>query len=68
MPAIVCGNTAWLDRRRATPLSTYNLVQALLDAGLPAGVVNIVSGSGSQVGIEIIEVPTSEAVRINWIE
>jgi alpha-ketoglutaric semialdehyde dehydrogenase len=64
LPAIVCGNTCVIKPAQATPLSTYNLVQALLDAGLPAGVVNIVSGSGSQVGMPIVEHPDVTAISL----
>ena len=64
LPAIVCGNTCVIKPAQATPLSTYNLVQALLDAGLPAGVINIVSGSGSQVGMPIVEHPDVNAISL----
>src|SRR6202042_3150699 len=45
-PALVAGNTCVIKPAEDTPLSTYNLVQTLMDAGLPPGVVNIVSGLG----------------------
>ena len=64
LPAIVCGNTCVIKPAQATPLSTYNLVQALLDAGLPAGVVNIVSGSGGQVGMPLVEHPDVNAISL----
>jgi aldehyde dehydrogenase (NAD+) len=35
-------------------LSTYNLVQTLIEAGLPPGVVNIVSGFGPSAGAAIV--------------
>jgi aldehyde dehydrogenase (NAD+) len=54
-PALVCGNTCIIKPATDTPLSTYNLVQTLVDAGLPPGVVNIVSGSGSAVGAALVE-------------
>ena len=54
-PALVSGNTCVIKPATDTPLSTYNLVQALIDAGLPPGVVNIVAGSGSAVGTPLIE-------------
>ncbi len=50
MPALVSGNTVVLKPAQDTPLSVYNLVSALTQAGLPRGVVNVVSGSGSRVG------------------
>ena len=46
MPALVCGNTVVIKPAQDTPLSTYYLVQILEEAGLPAGVVNIVGGVG----------------------
>ena len=50
MPALVCGNTVVIKPAEDTPLSTYNLVQILIEAGLPPGVVNIVSGDGAGRG------------------
>ena len=46
LPAIVCGNTCVIKPAQDTPLSTFNLVRALTDAGLPKGVINVVSGFG----------------------
>ena len=62
LPAIVCGNTCVIKPATDTPLSTYNLVQALTDAGLPAGVVNIVSGGGSSAGAALVEHPDVRAI------
>jgi len=50
MPALVCGNTVVIKPAEDTPLSTYNLVKACEEAGIPAGVVNLVMGQGSVVG------------------
>ena len=49
-PALLCGNSAILKAAEDTPLSSYHLVQILTDAGLPAGVVNLVSGDGPNAG------------------
>ena len=49
-PAIVSGNTCVIKPAEDTPLSTVNLVRALIDAGLPPGVVNIVHGYGPESG------------------
>jgi len=49
-PALVSGNTVVLKPAEDTPLSSYHYVQALVDAGLPKGVVNIVSGDGPDAG------------------
>src|SRR6266851_4805304 len=50
MPALICGNTVVIKPAEDTPLSVYHLVQMLTEAGVPAGVVNLVSGSGRNVG------------------
>jgi acyl-CoA reductase-like NAD-dependent aldehyde dehydrogenase len=54
MPALVCGNTVVIKPAEDTPLSTYSLVQILSEAGLPRGVVNIVNGSGPEVGAPLV--------------
>jgi aldehyde dehydrogenase (NAD+) len=54
-PALVAGNTCVIKPAEDTPLSTYNLVQTLMDAGLPPGVVNIVSGLGPDAGAPLVE-------------
>jgi len=54
-PALVAGNTCVIKPASDTPLSVYNLVQTLVDAGLPPGVVNIVCGGGGAVGMAILE-------------
>ncbi len=61
-PALVAGNTCVIKPATDTPLSTYNLVQTLVDAGLPPGVVNIVCGSGSGAGAALVEHPHVRAV------
>ena len=62
LPALVCGNTCIIKPANDTPLSTLNLVQALVDAGVPPGVVNVVTGAGSQVGARIVEHPGVQAI------
>src|SRR6202035_4028602 len=54
-PALVCGNTCVIKPAEDTPLSTINLVTALMEAGLPKGVVNIVTGFGPDAGAPIVE-------------
>ena len=61
-PALVAGNTCVIKPATDTPLSTYNLVQTLADAGVPAGVINIVSGSGSDAGQALVEHPQVRAI------
>ena len=57
IPALVCGNTVVLKPAEDTPLSTYNLVQACEEAGIPPGVVNLVTGYGEDVGAPITNHP-----------
>jgi alpha-ketoglutaric semialdehyde dehydrogenase len=61
-PALVAGNTCIIKPSADTPLSTYNLVQALVDAGLPPGVVNIVCDTGSAAGSALVEHPDVRAI------
>ena len=61
-PALVAGNTCVIKPATDTPLSTYNLVQTLIDAGLPPGVVNIVSGTGSGAGQALVDHPGIRAI------
>jgi alpha-ketoglutaric semialdehyde dehydrogenase len=53
MPALVSGNTVVLKPAEDTPLSSYNLVQVLAEAGIPSGVVNLVSGDGPNAGAPV---------------
>jgi len=62
LPALVGGNTCVIKPATDTPLSVYNLVQTLVDAGLPPGVVNIVSGSGGATGNALVEHPDVRAI------
>ena len=50
MPALISGNTVVLKPAEDTPLSSYHLVQTLTEAGVPRGVVNLVSGDGPNAG------------------
>jgi acyl-CoA reductase-like NAD-dependent aldehyde dehydrogenase len=50
MPALISGNTVVLKPAEDTPLSAYHLVQVLMEAGVPRGVVNLVSGDGPNAG------------------
>ncbi len=61
MPALVCGNTVVMKPATDTPLSMYNLVKTLEDAGLPRGVVNYVTGGGGEVGNRLM---THEDVKV----
>jgi len=58
IPALVCGNTVVIKPAEDTPLSTYNLVKACEEAGIPPGVVNLVTGHGETVGAALTEHPS----------
>jgi acyl-CoA reductase-like NAD-dependent aldehyde dehydrogenase len=50
VPALVCGNTVVFKPATLTPLSAVNFVKILECAGVPRGVVNLVTGGGEEVG------------------
>jgi acyl-CoA reductase-like NAD-dependent aldehyde dehydrogenase len=54
-PAIAAGNTVVLKPAAATPLIACKLADILTEAGLPAGYLNIINGSGSETGEFLLE-------------
>src|ERR1043166_56581 len=64
MPALVCGNTVVIKPAEDTPLSTYNLVNACEEAGIPPGVVNLVMGQGSVVGKRLTSHPSLRLISL----
>src|SRR5947207_637508 len=63
-PALVAGNTCVIKPAQDTPLSTLNLVRALSDAGLPRGVVNVLTGFGSKIGAPLMEHPDVRGISL----
>jgi aldehyde dehydrogenase (NAD+) len=61
IPALVCGNTVVFKPASQTPLSAVNFVKVLEDAGIPKGVVNMVTGDGDEVGTPLT---THDVVRV----
>jgi alpha-ketoglutaric semialdehyde dehydrogenase len=57
LPALVAGNTAVFKPATDTPELAWHLASILEQAGLPAGVLNLVFGSGSQVGDPLVADP-----------
>jgi aldehyde dehydrogenase (NAD+) len=55
-PALACGNTVVLKPAETTPLTAMKLAEVIADAGLPEGVVNIVTGAGD-TGSSIVSHP-----------
>jgi aldehyde dehydrogenase (NAD+) len=61
-PALVGGNTAVIKPASLAPLSALRLVEALHEAGIPAGAINYVAGGGGTVGNTLVEHPAIRAV------
>jgi len=55
MTALICGNTVLFKPSSDTPLCATRLVEILDKAGLPNGVINMVTGSGDDVGMAIVK-------------
>lgn len=55
IPALLCGNTVVIKPATDTPLSVVNFVKIFEQAGLPPGVLNMVTGTGTEVGTPMIE-------------
>lgn len=61
-PALIAGNTVVLKPATLTPLSAWHLMRALHDAGMPRGVVNMVTGPARTVGNALLDHPLVRAV------
>ncbi|MGE7940466.1 aldehyde dehydrogenase family protein [Lysinibacillus xylanilyticus] len=53
-PAIASGNTVVLKPASQTPLTSYFIGELLVEAGLPKGALNIVTGAGSLIGNKLV--------------
>jgi len=53
--ALVAGNTVVFKPASATPLLGYKLLEVMVDAGIPAGVFNFITGGGGTAGQELID-------------
>jgi acyl-CoA reductase-like NAD-dependent aldehyde dehydrogenase len=56
-PALICGNTAVLKASEDTPATAWFVGQIAHQAGLPAGILNIVHGYGEEAGAPLVEHP-----------
>jgi acyl-CoA reductase-like NAD-dependent aldehyde dehydrogenase len=61
-PALAHGNTVVLKPSEVTPLCAVRLVEALEEAGLPPGVVNLVLGEPEEVGAALVGDPDVDAI------
>src|SRR6476646_4976835 len=73
-PALICGNTVVLKPASAAPLSSWRIVEALHEAGIPKGVLNFVAGSGGELGQALVDAKPLKAVSFtgscqigNWL-
>ena len=62
LPALVCGNAVVFKPASDTPLTATHLVEILLEAGVPSGVINLVHGGGGTVGTAIVEHPEVDLI------
>lgn len=56
-PALACGCTMVVKPAELTPLSMLRIAEILLEAGVPPGVFNVVTGKGSVVGEALVQHP-----------
>ena len=61
-PALVCGNTVVLKPAEDTPLLASRFVELLVEAGVPAGVVNVVHGFGEEAGEALVRHPDAPVI------
>ncbi len=56
-PALACGNTVIIKPASQTPLTALALADLATEAGLPPGVLNVITGPGAEIGRAIVEHP-----------
>ena len=61
-PALACGCTVVLKPAEQTPLSALRLGELILEAGIPAGVVNVVTGFGEETGAPLAAHPDVDKI------
>jgi aldehyde dehydrogenase (NAD+) len=61
-PALLCGNTVVLKPAEDTPHTATRLVEILIEAGIPPGVVNLLHGRGEEVGAALVRHPGVQLV------
>ena len=63
-PALAAGNTIVIKPAQVTPLTTIHLARILVEAGVPAGVVNLVLGPGERVGQALADSPDVDLISL----
>src|SRR5579884_2814968 len=64
IPALVCGNTVVFKPATDTPALAERFVELILEAGVPAGVVNLVHGGGGTVGDRLVRHPDVRVITL----
>jgi acyl-CoA reductase-like NAD-dependent aldehyde dehydrogenase len=62
VPALACGNSVVLKPAEQTPLAAIVVAKLCLEAGVPAGVVNVVQGVGEIVGAALVAHPDVDSI------
>lgn len=63
-PALVTGNTMIIKPHEATPVTASVFCRIVEEAGVPAGVINMVTGTGAEVGAPLVESPTVRMITL----
>jgi betaine-aldehyde dehydrogenase len=63
-PALAAGNTVVMKPAQLTPLTAIHLTRLLEEAGVPAGVVNLVLGPGERVGQALADSPAVDLISL----
>jgi aldehyde dehydrogenase (NAD+) len=61
-PALICGNTVIIKPASVSPLSSWRIVEACHEAGIPEGVVNFIAGSGGEIGKALVTAKPLKAI------
>lgn len=63
-PALVAGNTMIIKPHEATPVTASVFCRIVQEAGVPAGVINMVTGTGANVGAPLVESPIVRMITL----
>ena len=61
-PALICGNTAVMKPASDTPACVVRFAELLMEGGIPDGVLNVVTGSGTDVGHPLVDHPDVKVI------
>jgi aldehyde dehydrogenase (NAD+) len=61
-PALACGNTVVLKPAEQTPLTALRVAELALEAGFPAGVINVLNGMGETTGAALVNHPDVDKI------